>query len=87
MAPVLPFIMAASAIFAAGTSIYSLAKGAPEAPGSPAPSKSEQSRQALEAAYAQAQLLRQRRGAASTILTGPLGVSTPPQTIKATLGG
>jgi hypothetical protein len=38
------------------------------------------------AAYAQAMNVRKRRGAASTILTSPLGALGDPQTHKATLG-
>lgn len=37
-------------------------------------------------AYAQAESMAKRRGAASTILTSPMGITTPANTKKATLG-
>lgn len=46
----------------------------------------EESKQIQESAYAQVELLRKRRGAASTILTGPLGVTNTADTVKAELG-
>lgn len=85
MAPALPFIM--MGLMAAGTATSIIAATrTPQMPSAPQTSATERSRQSLEAAYAQAQILRQRRGAASTILTGPQGVTQPAQTVKATLG-
>ncbi len=86
MAPALPFIMMGLTAASTAVSLVSAFK-TPKAPSMPAPSAQDQSRQSLEAAYAQAENLRHRRGASSTILTGPLGVTQPAQTVKATLGG
>ena len=46
----------------------------------------KQDKQSLNAAYAEAQKMRKRQGASSTILTGPLGATGSPQTTQATLG-
>lgn len=87
MAPVLPFLMVGAMAAGAATSIYS-ALNAPEAPKPTSPADAIASRKsAMEAAYAQAESMRKRRGSSSTILTGPLGVTEPPQTVHAQLGG
>lgn len=86
LAAALPYIIAGSAIASTAVSIYAATR-TPKAPTMPGPSATEQSRLALEAAYAQAENLRHRRGASSTILTGPLGVTEPAQTVKSQLGG
>jgi hypothetical protein len=44
-------------------------------------------RRAMAAAYAQAQNVAKRRGFASTILTGPQGVTASPDLAKTVLGG
>ena len=70
-----------------GTGIY-------EAVSQPTPPKAltqaqtaQQDAQAAQAAaLAQAHALTQRRGMASTILTSPLGTTTPASTQRATLG-
>jgi len=85
MAVAIPFIMAFAAVASTATTLISAAT-APSAPVATDDSK-KQSQQALEASYAQAQLLRKRQGTASTILTGPQGVTNQPQTMKTTLGG
>lgn len=43
-------------------------------------------KQSIAAAYAHIQLVNKRKKAASTNLTGPLGITTPAQTTQATLG-
>ena len=87
MAPALPFLAVALAAAGTATSIYELAS-APKAPEAPSPTQTtQQNQQSLEAAYAQADILKQRRGAASTILTGPQGTQSPSTTLKASLGG
>lgn len=82
MAPALPAIMAITMAAGAATSIYGLMHQ-PKAPVLPNP---DQGKAAAAAAYAEAQALRKRQGAESTILTGPLGIQQPAQTAKATLG-
>jgi hypothetical protein len=67
-----------------GSSIYGMVKGAPSLP---APSK-DSARAATEAAYAAYNQARARRGASSTILTGPAGVAPQAQqATRTTLGG
>jgi hypothetical protein len=66
-----------------GTTLYGMAKGAPTPPAAP----KDSARAATEAAYAAYNQARARKGAASTILTGPMGVTQPQQTTHATLGG
>lgn len=87
MAPVLPFLMVGAMAAGAATSIYS-AMNPPEAPKPPsATDQAKSDRAALDAAYAQSEVLRKRKGSSSTILTGPLGVTEPAQTVHAQLGG
>ena len=60
----------ATAALQAASLLYSMSQKAPGMPGAPGEPKDTTE----AAAYAEAQALRKRRGAASTILTGPLGV-------------
>jgi ribosomal protein S8 len=50
----------------------------------PAPQKSDE--QVQEAARREAEMLRRKKGYASTIVTGPEGVTTPATTQKTLLG-
>jgi hypothetical protein len=78
----------AGTAFSAATSLYS-ALNAPQMPSQSGflPSSTTVSTQDTEAAaYATALSLRARRGQASTILTGPLGVTGQGPTARATLG-
>jgi hypothetical protein len=70
-----------------GVGIYEAANQ-PSPPKAPTVQQNtQQQAQASQAsALAQAQALTKRKGMASTILTSPLGVTTPPATQKATLG-
>jgi|WetSurMetagenome_2_1015567.scaffolds.fasta_scaffold1049966_1 hypothetical protein len=82
MAPALPFIMMGLAAVSTATSIYSMTQ-TPEVPKAPKDTSAQESQ---EAAYAEAERLRKRHGASSTILTGPLGITQAAQTSKTTLG-
>lgn len=73
MAAALPWIIAGATVASTATSIYAAAK-TPKAP-TVITDSATQSKESVEAAYAQSESLRKRRGAASTILTGPQGVS------------
>jgi hypothetical protein len=75
--------VAASAATIAATG-YELAQ--PKNTPTAAPSQTQQNQQALEASYAQAEQMRKRQGAASTILTGPQGTTGQPSVFKTTLG-
>lgn len=55
------------------------------APAEP-PGPSAEEIAAKEAAAAEAERLRKKRGLKSTLITGPSGVTTPPTTFKTTLG-
>lgn len=79
------YLSAGATAVSAGTSLYS-AMNAPKLSGFQSTPQSSSSQDTEAAAYAQALNLRQRKGAASTILTGPLGVTSPGQTSRATLG-
>jgi hypothetical protein len=83
MAAALPYI--ALGLMGAGTaaSVYS-SMNQPKAPQVPSTQSSDTTE---AAAYAQAEAMRKRRGAASTILTGPQGDMGTPQTMKTQLGG
>lgn len=86
-APIFLGIMAAAATATTiGVGVYE-ATNQPSAPKMPPPQDNAKAQaQASQAsALAQAQALTKRRGMASTILTGPMGASTP-TTQKATLG-
>jgi hypothetical protein len=85
MAVALPWIMMGLMAAGTATSVYAATR-TPQAPDMSA-LKPPSDKQALEAAYAQAEQMRKRRGSSSTILTGPLGVQTPPTTTQAQLGG
>lgn len=50
------------------------------------PSMAETDTAAKEAATREAELIRKKKGAASTIMTGPSGVLTPPTVLKEKLG-
>jgi hypothetical protein len=80
-AAILPWVIMGSMAASTAMTAYSTFKGPPKAP------VQEPVKASTESAYAAAQNLRNRKGASSTILTGPLGVTTPPQITKATLGG
>jgi hypothetical protein len=77
------YLAAGSTAAAAGASLYSTLN-APKMSGFQTGSASSKDTEAV--AYAQALALRQRRGAASTILTGPMGVTGNAPTQRATLG-
>ena len=80
MAPVIPWIVAATMAASTATSVIGALR-------TPKPPQLPPDRGRAEAAYAEMELLRKRRGAASTIITGPQGVTQPAQTTKAQLGG
>ena len=87
MAPIIPFIPLIAAGIGAATTGIALAHQ-PKAPKAITQTASEtaQARAQQEAAIAQANALRQRRGMASTTLTSPMGVTAPTTTQSATLG-
>ena len=58
----------------------------PKIPSPTTPSAGTQEAEIEAAAHSQALALQRRRGLASTILTGPLGVGGTAQTQRATLG-
>lgn len=66
----------------AGMGAYTIAT-APGNPEMPAPPKKDDP---MKAAYAEMEAMRKRKGAASTIVTGPEGVMGPAPTSKALLG-
>ncbi len=72
----------ATAATTIGTSAYTIATQ-PKKPEPPILGKPEDP---MKAAYAEMEAVRKRKGAASTILTGPEGVMGQPSTLKATLG-
>ncbi len=76
------YAMIAAMVASTAVSVYST-MNAPKPPGAPAEVSDTR---AEEAAYAQAQALRKRQGGASTILTGPMGVTSPGTTLKTQLG-
>jgi hypothetical protein len=82
----LPILIGAGAA-AVGTSVYE-AISAPAAPSAPTSTETvtQQAQASQAAALAQAQALTKRRGMAATILTSPMGASTPPTVGRATLG-
>ena len=75
----------ATSLASAGTSIYSAVQsGKQKVPEMTPPPKEDES--VKEAARREAELMKRRRGYASTIATGPQGVLTPATTLKTTLG-
>lgn len=79
--------MAASALGGLGMGIAN-AVGAPSPPIAPTAQQlaAKQAKEAEAAAQAQATQLMKRQGMASTMLTSPMGTSTPGSTQRATLG-
>ena len=75
--------IAAAPYAMAGSSMYS-AYSVMNTPKMPSAEPSADTTEA--AAYAQAESMKKRRGAASTILTSPLGVTNQPNVKKTTLG-
>ena len=67
-----------------GGTVASLAQGSPSMPrqGMVMPDN----RAAEQAAFAEAELMRKRKGMASTMLTGPGGMTSQPTTLKSQLG-
>jgi hypothetical protein len=90
MAPLIPFIpLILGGISAAGAGVaaYEMTQQ-PSAPKAPTQTQTavDQAKAGEAAAQAQATAMQRRRGMASTILTSPLGTSTPASTQKSTLG-
>jgi hypothetical protein len=82
-AGIVPLVMLAMSAVAAGTSIY---EGMNQ-PKAPSPTTQATSTDTTEAAaYASAQAMAKRQGAAGTILTGSQGVIGTPNTARQTLG-
>lgn len=75
-------IPAASLATSLGTSLYTILT----APGAPKPPDPLRREDPMKAAYAEMQAIRKRKGAASTILTGPEGSLGQASTLKTQLG-
>lgn len=73
-------------IATAATSIGSTVYSAATQPKKPEPPLLGKPEDPMKAAYAEMEAIRKRKGAASTILTGPEGVMGQPSTLKAQLG-
>ncbi len=87
MAWFIPVLTVVSTLATIGTSVYSATQsGKHEEPMLPPPVVPDTGEAAAQAAYAEAQALKKRRGAASTILTGPGGVPGTPSLGKQRLG-
>ncbi len=83
---VVPVLTSLAMVTAIGTGIYSATRSTPKPPALPPVTEPPVDTAAQQAAYAEAESLRKRRGAASTILTGPSGVTSTPTTMKTRLG-
>jgi pantothenate kinase len=73
---------AVSAVASVASTVYSVTRPSPHKPKTIMPTDTT----AEQAAYAEAEQMRKRRGAASTMLTGPGGVQGQPTTLKSQLG-
>lgn len=87
VSPVLLGILAATTAATVGTTIYE-ATNQPQVPQTPSQTttNTQQAQASQAAALAEAQAASQRRGLASTILTGPQGVTSGQSIQRATLG-